>query len=324
MEFTGIHSNHELHRSGRFRISLGCMLLTVAIVFPSRVSRAGEVATPRATECCTRIVSMAPNITELLYALDLGDRVIGVTPFCLYPLEATVKPKIGGFLDPNYEAILALKPDRIFGLSSHRDHRERLMKVGLDLTILPMNTIPEILSAITTVGSICGVEAPSARLRESIEARMAELRNAPKRAMPVRVMICIGRDYQTDVLDQVTIAGTDSFHDGIIELAGGINAYRGPPIEYPAVSFEGILAMDPDVIVELRPGETMTEADRERSLAAWLKPAGLRAAESHMITIWTDPHVSIPGPRFIEIAEALAAIVREVRDGKEIPRVHMP
>ncbi len=324
MGFSGIGSSDEPRRSGGIGINLICVSLAAAILSSPPVGFAGDTATPLGAGCCTRIVSMAPNITELLFALDLGDRVVGVTPFCVYPPEATAKPKIGGFLDPNYEAILALKPDRIFGLSSHRDHRAHLKQVGLDLTILPMNAIPEIIDAIRAVGSICGVESQSDRLMGSIEARMAKLRNAPKRASPLCVMICIGRDYRKDALDQVTIAGTGSFHDGIIALAGGINAYRGPAIEYPAVSFEGILAMDPDVIVELRPGESLTEADRERSLAAWRNPVGLRAASSRRIAIWTEPHVSIPGPRFIDIAEALADLLRENPSGKESPDVHVP
>lgn len=274
------------------------------------------------TPCCRTIVSLAPNITELLYALNLGDRIAGVTPYCLYPPEAASKPKIGGFLDPNYEAIVSLSPDLIFGLSSHLEHRQRLEKLGLRFSVLSMNTIPEILRAIMEAGDQCHAENAAIALRNQIETRIAHLRSLTRNRTPARVMICIGRDYQSEGLDQVYIAGTDSFHEGIIELAGGVNAYTRPRIEYPAVSAEGVLSMNPDVIVELRPGEKVSSEAIGRMQDVWKTLPSLSAVKSRRLFILTDDFASIPGPRFIDIAEKLAGLLYP--DAMKPRETHVP
>ena len=122
-----------------------------------------------------RIVSLAPSITEDLYTLGLMDRVVGVTRFCDYPPEALDKTKIGGYTDPNYEAIIALKPDLIIMLAEHEEPRKRLGKLGFDIVSVNHKSIEGILESIEAIGDACGVLPKAKAVTKHLMERMERI-----------------------------------------------------------------------------------------------------------------------------------------------------
>jgi iron complex transport system substrate-binding protein len=119
-----------------------------------------------------RIVSMAPSITETLFALGLEDRVVGVTQYCNYPPEAQDKAKVGGFLNPNYEAILALKPDLVIMLDAEGQSRRVFDTLGLDTLELFHKDIDGILHSMETLGHTFGAEDKAERITSDIQNRL--------------------------------------------------------------------------------------------------------------------------------------------------------
>ena len=124
---------------------------------------AGAAETP----AYQRIISLAPSLTEILYALDLGDRVVGVTRYCDYPEGALAKTKVGGLMDPNYEAMVALKPDLVILMTSHRDAKRELAKMGIATLTVPHQTIADIHESIQTIGKACGASQKAAELAKA-------------------------------------------------------------------------------------------------------------------------------------------------------------
>jgi iron complex transport system substrate-binding protein len=262
----------------------------------------------------TRIISLAPSITETLFALGLGDRVIGVTEFCKYPPEAQKKAQVGGFFNPNYEAMVSLKPDLVVLLPEHEQARKYLENLGISTLVVHNRTITEILDTITVLGKTCGAEKDAVKIVRDIDSRMDRVKKKTAGLARKRVMVSVGRT--TGSLEQVTIAGPNTFYDELITLAGGVNAYRGYPIPYPEVSGEGLLRLDPEIILDLLP-ELAGKAKSESSARSdWNRVPELSAVKNGKVYVITADYAVIPGPRFIQTLEEMARIIHPEAEWK--------
>ena len=171
-----------------------------------------------------RIVSTAPSITEMLYALGLGDRVVAVTRFCRYPPEALLKPKIGDYINPNIEAIAALKPDLVIIQTNPVRLRERLTGVHLRTIEVDQQNIAGIYESIRKVGDATGVPDRAAKLVDELRTGLDALRARTAALKPVRVMFVVGRSQGR--LDGLVVVGRASFLNEVIRIAGGENIFR--------------------------------------------------------------------------------------------------
>ncbi|MCE5267349.1 MAG: helical backbone metal receptor, partial [Planctomycetaceae bacterium] len=201
-----------------------------------------------------RIVSMAPSITETLYALGLGDRVVGVSRDSRYPPQVeSVKRSgdVGGYFDPNFEAILARKPDLVLMLEEQAGSLPAMAKLDLQTLLVCHKSIDGIIDSFGTIGRACGKGAEAERMQRDYRDRLATIHQRTRHLARPRVLIVLDRIYGSGHLADVYIAGHDDYFDKVIGLAGGQNAYRHGGIRYPVLSAEGILRLDPEVIVDL-------------------------------------------------------------------------
>jgi len=245
-----------------------------------------------------RIVSTSPSITETLFALGLGSRVVGVTTFCTYPSEARSKPKVGTFLDPDYERILALKPDLVLVFKNPINVSGRLSALGLRTADVDMDTVESVYTSIAAIGRMTGTTPRAAALVASLKRELDSIRAAGARGGRTKVLFLVGRAPAT--LQSMVGAGPGTFLDQLLRLAGGVNALASSPVQYPKVSLEQILASDPDVIIDMGDyahASEATEARRREELSVW-KPYGrLKAVRSGRVHAVTAAHFVVPGPR---------------------------
>jgi iron complex transport system substrate-binding protein len=256
-----------------------------------------------------RIVSLAPSVTEVLFELGLGDRVVGVTRFCDYPKAAKKLPPVGGFFDPNYEAILALKPDLVILLSSGDEIRQRLERLGIATLTLRHETIPDILKSFETVGGACGVEAKARetveRLRRECEAVVKKTAGRPK----TRTLVSVGRDLTAGNLGSVYAAGPGNLYDEIVGMVGGINVLADRKSAYPQVSAEAVLMLKPDVIVELT-GELPADGPNPETIARhWRALGDIPAVKNNRVHVLTGNFAVRPGPRYVDIVRKMARLL---------------
>jgi len=256
-----------------------------------------------------RIVSLAPSITEILFALGLGDRIKGVTRYCNYPPEALAIAKIGGFLDPNYEAVVALKPDLVIMVGGYGEAKGRLEELGCKTLEVNHLSIAGILDSMMTIGRVCGRPDRAREMVADIKSRMAFVQ-AKTRGLPrPRVLISIDRSLGSGTIQDVYIVGHDKFYNTMIELAGGQNAYQGKDIKFPVISGEGILRADPEVIIDMIPA-LLEKGWNERSiLDEWTTLPGLEAVSHGRIYAFSQDFAVRPGPRFIYFLERLSRVI---------------
>lgn len=243
-----------------------------------------------------RIVSLAPNHTETLFALGLGERVVGVTEYCNYPPEATIKQKVGGYADINLEQVVALQPDLVLASTLHMAQvvpalRER----GLTVFVAEPDSVLDTLDTIVAIGRITGKEAEArtltAQMQSRIEAVQAKVKNAPR----PKVFWELGAELYT--------AGPGSFINDLITLAGGENIAASTGQPWPQMSVEAIVLQDPDVIIlaDHNYGETI---DTVKQRPGW---ANIRAVkEGRIIELVNDDIVSRQGPRIVDGLEFIA------------------
>ncbi len=256
-----------------------------------------------------RVISLSPSSTEILFALGLDESIVGVTRFCEYPQAASGKAKVGGYLDPNYEIIALLEPDLVITLPEQESARRYLDQLGIRHMTVDNKKIEDILSAITAIGKACDAGREADSLVSSLRSRIDKVRTRTENMARPKTLVTIGRDFEERMLGKIYVAGRETYFNEIIEIAGGVNACGAELVRYPVLSAEGVLAIDPEVIVELVPGADLEGYSREKLILPWKRLGSVAAVKGRRIHIMTENYTQIPGPRFILLLEEMAEIL---------------
>jgi len=270
------------------RLLIACFALTAALS-----------ADPR------RIVSTAPSITETLFALGLGDSVVGVTQHCHYPPEAARRPKIGTYVNPNVEAIVALRPDLVVLQDTADRSAAQLQRVGVAILVVRHGNLDALFNSVTAIGARCGVPDRAARLNGEIRARLDGIRRRTAGKPRRSLVFIVGRSPGT--LDNLIAVGKGSYLNELIEIAGGVNALAQTPMPYPKVSVESIIGLNPDVLVDMGDmAETLgvSEEHKRSVVALWSRNPALKAVQHGRVFAVASDIFVVPGPRVAEAAEA--------------------
>ena len=190
-----------------------------------------------------RIISMAPSITEILYALEVDDRLVGVTDYCNYPTEATTKPSIGGFSTPNLEIIVSLNPDLMIAASWNAESVALLENLGLTIVIILSETLNETIDDIGVIGNLTNSQSKALEVMNSLFSDMEAIINKTYTINQADKIDCYFEIWETPL-----VAGGASFIDDMIDKSGAINIFGTIDLEWPTVQHEWIIASDPDVI----------------------------------------------------------------------------
>ncbi len=244
-----------------------------------------------------RIVSLAPALTEILFALGLDDSIVGVSDFCNYPPVALTKPKVGG-IAPNFEALVALKPDLVVttGGVAMRETAKRLERFRIPLLSVEADSVESILTRITLLGQVTGRREAAGALVGDMRRRLAAIAaNRPGAASP-RVL------YLVDDEPPITIGHKSFLYDVLIK-AGGTPFETGPNESYPRVGMEAIVRFDPEVIFFA--GDS--DAGATAHAATWQRWNRIAAVHSGRMYAIPRDLINRPGPRMIEAIEFIAS-----------------
>lgn len=250
------------------------------------------------------IVSLAPNLTETIFALGEGKRVVGVGDFDDYPPEVAALPKMGGYLDPDLEKLTLLSPALIVVPGRH----EQVSAFG-EMNQIPvlnvhMDSLQTIYAGIDTIGMALGVPAEAAALRTKIDGELNALREAVKAYPRKKVLIVLGRE-RGDLTNLQTVGGA-SFISEIVEAAGGDNIYKDAPQAYLEASKETILLEAPDAIIEIQAGKSLTKNQLQLLYNDWRFLDTVPAVKNGAIYFVTESHAMRPGPRIADVAKIIA------------------
>ena len=242
-----------------------------------------------------RIITLAPSLTEIAFALGLGDRIVGVTNYCKYPVEAQQKEKVGGYVDSSEEKIGSLAPDVIFATrGTPKAFMDGVRGAGLKVFALDQGSFEQIATSIETMGRVCGVEGAarkiSGSLRGTRNAILAKTMVMPD-AKRWRAMMIVS-------LDPLFVAGAGTFQDDMLRACGTENA-AGKVAAFGNKSLEAVVQADPQVLNMSNDenGQKMTlEAQLKKLKAspAWRETAAVKQGRVYVVDA---AHVSVPGPR---------------------------
>ena len=256
-----------------------------------------------------RIVSTGPSITEVLFALGLGPKVVGATEYCNYPAEAKRVRRIGTWMTYNMEAILETRPDLIIVQKTGIHDDAKFKAMSLRTLLVQLDSIQSITDSIRAIGVATGTESRATQLVGEIRRELDVVRKRTAGRTPARVMFVVGRT--PGALEGIIAVGKRSYLSEVMEIAGGRNILEDSIVAYPKVGMEEILARNPEVIIDM--GEhpdasTLTEAQRLKEIAMWRKYPTLAAAKNNRTHIVSSDLYVHPGPRVIELARVMAAL----------------
>lgn len=247
-----------------------------------------------------RIISLAPSLTEVCFAIDSGAALVGVTHYCNYPPQARNKPSIGGMVSPNLEKIAELNPDLILVNveGNSKEDFAKLESLGYRLFVTNPRTIEDIYRSILTIGKILGRDSTATRLVESLEEREETIWSLVKNEKKPKVFAIIS-------MTPLMTAGPTTFINQLIEKAGGANIASQATLPYPIYNREEVLHQRPDYLVV-----TTDAVYSLRALyAEFPEWENLPAVKKRQVLMVNSDLVTRPGPRIIQGLEILARVI---------------
>jgi cobalamin transport system substrate-binding protein len=257
-----------------------------------------------------RVVSLSPSTTEALFAFGGGALVVGRSRYCDYPPEVTKLPEVGGYVDPNFEAIVALAPDLVTGARgpAGASVAQKLEARGVATYFPETESFAAIDQMILGLGDRTGHAEDARRVTTSLDARVETIQRAAEAASSgkrPRVLLVFG-------VAPLSVAGPSSFADEMIAKAGAENVVRAGGA-YPTLGVESVLALDPDVVVNAAVAESHGLAALSKETPGWSR---VRAAAEGKVVGLADEAALRPGPR---VADGLAALARAIHPGIVLP-----
>ena len=254
-----------------------------------------------------RIVSVVPAITETLFAIGAGPKVVGVSSFDAHPAEVATRARVGGLLNPDLEQILTLRPDLVILYASQQTQIDQLTRSSIPVFRYEHGGLADTLSAIRRLGTRTGHSADAERLVDAISARLEKLKARVRNHPRPRVLLIFGREPLS--LRNIYASGGVGFLHDILEAAGGHNVFSHVQRESVQLTSEAILTAAPEVIVELTYDERMNSTDQAAELEVWNRLQTVPAVQNRRIHLLLGSRFVIPGPRLADTTTAIAQVI---------------
>jgi iron complex transport system substrate-binding protein len=283
------------------RRARAALLIALTVGAACNQPRAAPAAAPR------RVVCLTPSTTELVAAVGGLPLLVGVDQFSAYPPAVAALPRVGDFLSPNMDAILALRPDRVFADEVQSAVVTSLNAAGIATVGLPMQTVEDVRAGITRVGAELGRDEEAGAALRRLDERLAAVAESTSRARarrgrPPRVLFVVDR--QVGGLGSMVAAGPGTYLDDLLGRIGAENVLADSPVRYAKISAEEVITRAPEVILD-----AVHTTDVARARADWSVLGTVPAVRSGRVHVLGDTLFVSPGPRLADALERLAPLV---------------
>ena len=274
---------------GLYRLAAAAALCVYALALASPANAAARM----------RIVSLAPSVTETLFALGAGPDVVGVSQYCDYPPQVRDLPRVGSFLTPNLEAIMALRPTLVVGLELSSDVRQirALNSMGYPVLLVSDDSLQQIETGIETVGARINRQREAHRLVAQIQTQIAAVKNRLANVKPARALMLVGHQ-------PIVAVGAGTYLDELMRIARADNIASDVGDQWPHLSMEYIIAMRPEVVLDGSMG-----TDASSSSGFWEKYPAIPAVRDHRVFGYAQDPILHAGPRVGQSLEIIARMI---------------
>jgi iron complex transport system substrate-binding protein len=261
---------------------------------------AGGVAQERRS----RIVSLVPALTEMLFAIGAGPQVVGVSSFDRFPPDVTTLPRLGALLDPDTERILSLRPTLVAVYGSQTELQAQFTRAGIRTYVYRHGGLETIYRTMRELGDATGRRPQADRVVRDLQTRIDAVRTRVRGRPRPKVLLVIGR--QPGTLREIYVSGGVGFLREMLEIAGGRNVFDDVRRESAQPSQEAILARAPEVIVEVHAEGMFKATSVDKETAVWAPLSSMPAVRNNRVHVLVGQYLVVPGPRFADAAETLA------------------
>lgn len=255
----------------------------------------------------TRIVSLVPNVTEMLFAVGAGPQVVGVSSYDDFPPETKALPRVGALLDPDTERILSLRPDLVVVYGSQSELEGVFTRAGIRVYPYRHGGIDSILQATRDVAGLTGHPADGDRVIREVRSQLDAVGTRVRGQRRPRTMLVIGRD--AGALRGVYVSGGIGFLHELLDIAGGDDVFGDIKREAVQPSNETMIVRAPEVIMELHPGEQPPADALRKERVAWNLLTSVPAVRTGRVHLLYGGYLLAAGPRIGRAAEAFARVL---------------
>ena len=258
-----------------------------------------------------RIVSLIPAVTEMIFAMGEGARIVGVSSYDRYPPRVASIARVGGLLDPNVERLLGLKPDLVIVYNTQQELKQRLERAAIPSYLYEHRDLSDITRTVRAVGARIGSPDAANRVASQMESDLDAVRRSVATLPRVKVLLVFGRDAGS--LRHIDASGGYGFLHDMVEAAGGENVFGDIKRQSVQATTEMILSRRPDVIIELRYGDSAKSLNVTRELGAWDGLSSVPAVKNHNVHMLVGDEFVVPGPRVVDATRKLATVLHPGR-----------
>jgi iron complex transport system substrate-binding protein len=266
-----------------------------------------SVAWPASAQTARRIVSLVPNVTEILFAVGAGPQVVGVSTYDDFPPETRALPRVGALLDPDTERIFSLRPDLVIVYGSQTELEDQFTRAGIRVYGYRHSGVGNVLQTIRDVARLAGRAADGDRVVRDVQSQLDAIRMRVRGRPRPRTMLVIGRD--AGALRGVYVSGGVGFLHDLLDIAGGADLFGDVKRESVQPSNETMIVRAPDVIIELHAGDQPAAAALQKERDAWNLLASVPAVRNARVHLMYGSYLMAAGPRLGRAAEALARVL---------------
>jgi iron complex transport system substrate-binding protein len=280
-------------------LSIAALLVVSAAASPNyQITKSPDPAV-------ARIVSLVPAVTEMLYEIGAGGRVVAVSSYDTFPPQVKQLPNVGALLDPNVERILSLKPDLVIVYGSQIDLKQQLARAGIAIFDYRHAGLADVTATIRALGERTGDRDKAGELARRIERGLDEIRQKVAGRPRPRTLLVFGRERLA--LRGIYASGGIGFLDDMLRVAGGTNVFADVKMQAVQASTEQILAHRPDVVLEARAANSaFPSGDLQAERKVWDAIGSVPAVRDNRVIFLFDDRIIIPGPRIVEGTRAMA------------------
>jgi iron complex transport system substrate-binding protein len=251
----------------------------------------------------SRVVSLVPALTEMVFAMGAGDRVIAVSSYDEDPPEVKALPRVGALLDPDVERIISMRADIVLLYGSQTDLMAQLERASIPYYAYRHGGLATVTGTMRELGQRLGRRQQADAVAADIERRLREVRARAARLDKPRVLLVFSRERGS--LRNIYASGGRGFLHDLLDVAGGVNVFADVNAESVQASSEMILARRPDVILEFHPTGVLNAREQAAEMNAWRALASTPAVRNNRLRMLSGRWLVVPGPKVAEAAEAM-------------------